>query len=159
MVVFDIIQNTAFFTNGPQLGLIDSIGARLAQEGLVTTNNLVDFKEEQLEQAYKNMRTAIPGMPGIAAQLDTNGNVVVPAVLPIQPIPPVQVSARYHLSLIVASTAYHYYDSIIRDQTPQNMNYSLVQKVFYSEYEAILELAKGDKPDIPILHKNSTPLK
>ena len=27
------------------------------------------------------------------------------------------------------------------------------------EWEAIVELAKEDKPDVPILHKNSTPLK
>ena len=59
---------------------------------------------------------------------------------------------------MVAFTVYHYYDSIIRDQTPQNMNYSLVLKGFYSEYKAILELAKGDKSDVPVLHKNSTPL-
>ena len=159
MVVFNLIQNTSFFTNGPQLGLSENVRARLAQEGLATANDLADFKEEQLEQAYKNMRTAIPGVPGIAAQLDANGNVVVPAVPAIQPIPPVLVSARCRLRLMVASIAYHYYDSIIRDQTPQNMNYSLVLKGFYSEYEAILELAKEDKPDVPVLHKNSTPLK
>ena len=60
---------------------------------------------------------------------------------------------------MVTLMAYHYFDSIIRDQTRQSMNYSLVLKGFYSEYEAILELSKGDKPDVPVLHKNSTPLK
>ena len=156
MVVFNLIQNTAFFTNGPQFGLSDNVRTCLAQEGLATANDLVDFKEEQLEQAYKNMRTVISGVPGIAAQLDANGNVVVPTVPAIQPIPPVLVSARCCLQLMVTSTAYHYYGSIMRDQTPQNMNYSLVLKGFYSEYEVILELAKEDKPDVPVLHKNST---
>ena len=159
MVELNAIQNAPFFMNGRQLALSDAVRRRLAQEGLVTANDVVDFKEEQLEHAYKNMRTAIPGVPGIAAQLDANGNVIVPAVPAIQPIPPVLVSARCRLRLMVASTAYHYYDSIMRDQTPQNMNYSLVLKGFYSEYEAILELAKEDKPDVPVLHKNSTPLK
>ena len=145
--------------NGRQLALSDAVRRRLAQEGLVTANDLVDFKEEQLEHAYKNMRTAIPGVPGIPAQVDTNGNKLVAAILAIQPIPSVLVSARCHLRLTLASVTYHNYNSIVRDQTPQNMNNTLVLKSFYSEYEAIIELSKEDKLDIPILHKNSTPLK
>ena len=39
------------------------------------------------------------------------------------------------------------------------MNYSLVLKEFYQEYEAVIELADGDKPDVPVLNKNSTPLR
>ena len=38
------------------------------------------------------------------------------------------------------------------------MNYTLVLKGFYSEYKAILEFAEEDKLDVPVLHKNSTPL-
>ena len=105
------------------------------------------------------MHTAIPDVPDIPAQLDANGNIQVAAIPAIQPIPPVLVPARCRLRLLVASVAYHYYESIKRDQTPQNMNYTLVLKGFYSEYKAILELAEGDKPDVPVLHKNSAPLK
>ena len=159
MVVFNLIQNTAFFTNGPQMNLTPEVRARLAQEGLATVNDLSDFKEEQLEQAYKNMRTSIPGSPAIPAQLDGQGNILVAAVPAIPPILPVLVSARAKRRLLIASAAFHYYESIRRDVTPQNMNYTLVLKDFYTEYEAVLELAKEDKPEVPVLHKNSTPLK
>ena len=159
VVIFNAVQNASFFTNGPQMALSPQVRERLAQEGLENANNLVDFKKEQLEQAYKNMRTAIQGVPEIAAQLDNDGNVLVEAIPAVMPSPPVLVPAKCCLRLLVASVAYHYYESIVRDQTPQNMNCSLILKGFYSEYEAIVELAEEDKPDVPALHKNSTPLK
>ncbi|MCP4120802.1 MAG: hypothetical protein GY751_03535, partial [Bacteroidetes bacterium] len=114
---------------------------RLAQEGLATIDDFVDFKEDQLIDAFKNMRIVIPGVPAV---LDDQGNVVTPA---IAPIPPCLVSARCALRLKVASIAYHYYVSIGRDPTPSNMNYSQVLRSFYVEWEALDKLNSEDKPD------------
>ena len=155
----------SFFFNGPQMALSANVRARLALEGLVNVDDFSDFKEEELKAAFKNMRTAIPGIPGIQAipeQVDVNGIVIAPAIQAVPPIPPILpclVSAKCALRLKVASIAWHYYDSIDRVQTPQNMNYTNVLKDFYVEHEMVFQLASEEKPDIPLLHKNTTPLK
>ena len=81
------------------------------------------------------------------------------AVPAIPAIPPVLVSARRSLCLKVASIAYHYYTSIGRVPTAANMNYTNVLRAFYAEYEALLTLSEEGKHDVPVLHKNQTPLK
>ena len=124
-MVFNTQQLTAFFQNAPQMALSDTQRNRLAQEGLVTINDFADFKADQLSDAFKNMRTSIPGVPAV---LDANGDIVTEA---IPPIPPCVVSARCSLRLKVASIAFHYYASIGREVTPQNMNYTQVLRPFY----------------------------
>jgi hypothetical protein len=159
MATFTAANNNNFFTNGPQMSLSATVRARLASEGLETVADFDDFKEAQLTQAYKNMRTSIPGVPGIAAVTDANGNITIPAVAPIPAIPPVLVSAKCALRLKVASHAFHYFIDIGREPTPANMNYSQVLKSFHVEYEAILKLAEESKPDVPTLQKNQVPIK
>ena len=156
---FNNAQNDAFFTNGPQMNLTATERARLAQEGLTIVDDLLDFKEDQIDQAIKNMRTAIPSVPGVAEVRDQNNNIVTAAVPTIPPVLPVLLSARTALRLKVASIAYHYYLSIGRVPTPVNMNYSTVLRSFYVEYEALVKLSEEPQPDVPILQKNSSPLK
>ena len=152
-MVFTNVQNDNFFTNGPQMALNADARNRLAAEGLVRVEDFEDFKEEQLEDAIKNLRTAIPGVPAV---LDAGGNVVPPAIPPILPC---LISARCHLRLKVASIAFHYYRSIDREPNSQNMNYSTTLRGFYTEWEAINKLKDEDRPDVPALSKNVTPLK
>ena len=152
-MVFNTHQLTAFFQNAPQMALSDIQRNRLAQEGLVTIDDFADFKSDQLSDAFKNMRTSIPGVPAV---LDANGDVITEA---IPAIPPCLVSARCSLRLKVASIAYHFYVSIGRDITPQNMNYTQVLRPFYVEWEALEKLVDEDKPDVPVLSKHITPLK
>ena len=152
-MVFTPAQLDHFFLNGPQMDLTPAIRARLAAEGLVTVDDFLDFKEAQLEQAIKNMRTSIPGIP---AQVDPAGAIVIPAV---PPIPPIIVPARSAHRLKIASIAFHYYRDTAREPTPPNMNYSTVLRGFYDEWEAIVTLGKQDKPSVPVLTKPMTPVK
>ena len=157
---FSGAQNDAFFTNGPQMGLNADTRARLANEGLTVVEDLADFKEEQLLQAYKNMHTSIPGVAAIAEVCDATTNAIITAAVPAVPsILPVLVSARCALRLKVASLAYHFYVDVGRTPTPASMNYTNVLRSFYDEYEAIQKMSEETKPDVPILHKNTTPLR
>ena len=152
-------QNTSFFENGPQMALTTAQKDRLALEGLATVDDFADFKEDQIDQAIKNMRTSIPGIPEVPQVTDNNGNVTTVGVPAVPPVLPVLISAKCALRLKIASLAYHYYISIERTPTPANMNYTNVLRGFYVEYEALLTLEKETKGDVPILHKNSSPLK
>ena len=44
-MVFNALQNTAFFTNGPQMNLPPAIRLRLQQEGLTVVEDFADFRE------------------------------------------------------------------------------------------------------------------
>ena len=90
------------------------------------------------------MRVAIPGVPGIpgaAAILNPDGMVQVPSLFAIQAIPavpPMIISSKCSLPLKAASAIYHFYVSFNCTPTPANMNYTLVVKPFYVEYESIV---------------------
>jgi hypothetical protein len=159
MVAFTALQLTNFFTNGPQMSLTAAVRLRLSQEGLTIVDDFADFKEDQLLDAFKNMRTSIPGIAAVPAVLDADNNEIIAAIPAIAPIPPTLVSAKCGLRLKIASLAFHYYRSIEREVTPVNMNYTLVLKDFYTEYESVIALSAETKPDVPLLHKNNTPLK
>lgn len=146
-------QTTAFFQNGPQMGLSAAQRARLAQEGLVNIEDFDDFKSDQLTNAIKNLCTGIPGTPAV---LNPDGSVAAPAV---PAIPPCLIPARCALRLKVASIAYHYYINTDRTITAANMNYSSVLKGFYVEWEAINEMIQTDPPSVPVLSKHITPIK
>ena len=152
-MAFTAAQTNSFFQNGPQMGLSADQRARLALEGLVTVEDFEDFKEDQLSNAIKNLRT---GIPGVAAVVDAVGQVQVPA---IAPIPPCVIPARSALRLKVASIAYHYYMNTGRTITSANMNYTGVLKGFYIEWEAIKEMISADAPKVPVLSKHQTPIK
>ena len=72
------------------MGLSNVARAQLAAEGLTTVQ---EFEEDQLDQAFKNMRTAIPGVPAVMGAREL---VQVPAITPIAPL---LVSSRYALRL------------------------------------------------------------
>ena len=75
---------------------------QLRHEGFESIKNFADFKDDQLHQAIKNMRTSIPDVDAVLGALDI---VVVPGV---SPIPPCIVSAKCALRLKDASLAFHY---------------------------------------------------
>ena len=147
-MAFTNAQLTHFFENGPQMNLTAVQRARLASEGLASIEDFMDFKEDQLNDATKNMRTSIPGVPAVP-----DGAAAVPA------IPPCLISAKCSLRLKVASVAFHYYTSIDREPTAINMNYSAVLRPFYVEWEALIKLSDEKTSDVPALSKHVTPLK
>jgi hypothetical protein len=103
---FDNNRTTAFFENGPQMSLSAPVRARLALEGLEHVADFADFKEDQLVDAFKNMRIAIPGVPLVPAVLNANGTVRVAEIPAVPPIPPTLVSAKCALRLKIASVAF-----------------------------------------------------
>ena len=158
-MAFTLNQLHVFFTNGPQMGLTAAMRTRLAAEGLQDVNNFKDFCEDQIDDAIKNLRTAIPGVAAIPKQCDANGVVVAQGVAAISSVPPCIIPARAVLRLKIASIAYHYYIDTNRTPTPANINYTNVLRGFYTEWEAIVQQRKADKPTVPVLSCNQSPLR
>ena len=110
------------------MDLLNNIHAILVLEGIINVDNFDDFKEDQLNQAFKNMHTPITGIPAVAA---AGGDTAVPEV---DHIPSVLVYAKCDLRLKVALIAHHYYVSTGKAVTPANMNYTNVLKGLNIEY-------------------------
>ena len=135
------------------MDLPNNIRARLVLEVLVNVNDFDDFKEYQLNQAFKNMHTAITSIPSVAAD---GGAASLPDVAPVTQV---LVSEKCALRLKVALIAYHYYASIGGSVIPANMNYTNVLKGFNIEYVSLITLSKETNPSVLLLYKNQTPLK
>ena len=151
--------NNAFFTAGTQMGLTATQRNALDDEGLASVDDFADFGKDELDQALKNMRTAIPGIPAIPATLNDAGAEVTAAVPAVPPVLPVILPARCSHRLLVAAIAWHYYTDTGRAVTPQNMHYNNVLKDFYVEWKAIVAMSENDAPSVPCITKNNPPLR
>ena len=72
------------------MALTDAQWTALANEGIFKKADFIDFKEDKFKTAFKNMRSSIPGVtgvPGVSAQLNAAGDVVLAAVPEIASIP------------------------------------------------------------------------
>ena len=153
------LDESPFWTDRTQMGLSGVARTRLEREGLEIIADFSDFKEHQLQQAFKNMRTSIGPTQGTAEVLDAAGDILFPAIAPVAPTPGLNLSAKCMLRLQVASIAYHYYMAVQRPFTTGNMHYTNVLKAFHIEWEAIEKLAKVTKPEVPKLSKHQTPIR
>ena len=151
--------NTAFFTAGTQMGLTAGQREALASQGLTTVDDFADFGKEELDQALRNMRTSIPGIPAIPAVVNNRGREVTAGVPAVPPILPVILPARCSHRLLVAAIAWHYYTDTGRNVTAQNMHYNNVLKDFYVEWKAIVAMSDIDSPSVPCITKNNPPLR
>ena len=69
-----------FFEETGQVKLSQKVGDQQALEGLVAIEDFVDFKQDQLTQAFCNMKTLITRVP---AQPRSGRKIELPAIAPI----------------------------------------------------------------------------
>ena len=74
--------DTTFFMNAPQMGLPANVRRRLQNEDLVLVSDFNRFKKDQLEQAFKNMRIPIPGIPAVVNNAGIELATAVPELFP-----------------------------------------------------------------------------
>ena len=158
-------QRTNFFTAGVQTGLTAAQRLALANEGLVTEADFVDFQSEELKNAFKNICSGVPGVlgiPGVPAVVDAEGNEVTAAIAAVPPIPGTQavhIPARSASRLLVAAIAWHYYNDTGREINAANMHYHHTLRDFHTEWKAIKTLSDISPPKVPILSKTNPPLR
>ena len=92
---------TCFFTNGPQMALSMDTHSHMDQEVMVKVEDFENFRSDQMDKSINKLCMSIPGIPD---QVDPNGAVLVPEVLPISPC---VLSVKCNMSLSVASQELH----------------------------------------------------
>ena len=101
-------QTTAFFENAGQMGLTPRMRNKLAEEGIISVNDLADFDKDIVIQVAENLRR--PG--GRVADPDPNANLGVTI-----PTPPFIFGAKSQLRLNAATELVRYHDTVGRALT------------------------------------------
>ena len=123
-------QRAAFFEDGAQLGIPHATFVQMAQEGIQTEADLVDFDEESIKQMAENLRRPAPNAAG--------------------PVGPFAFGAKSHKRLLVACDLMRYYVATGRDPTAANLQWTHVMKNFEIQWKALKGRKKDeDDPEVP----------
>ena len=124
-------QTTAFFTNAAQMNILDATIPGLVAEGIVTVDDLSDFKTDEFVTLAANLRRAVPD--------------------------PFALGAKSLKRLKVAANAVRYYDTIGRPLTALNMHYGNCLVTFEAHWDSLITKKKdGDAPEVPKITKTLT---
>ena len=114
-------QRTTFFTDPDQLGIPEGTFAEMANEGITTEADLVDFVETTIKQLADNLCKPLTGPPGHA------------------------FGAKSHKRLLVACDIMQYYVDTRLELTASNLRW-IVLKNFEIQWKAMKDKAEdGDE--------------
>ncbi len=124
-------QRTAFFQDANQLGIPAATFDQMANEGITSENDLVDFDEESIKQMAENLRRPAGGAG------------------------PFAFGAKSHKRLLVACDLMRYYQTTGRDATAANLQWTHVMKNFEIQWKALKARKKeDDDPEVPRISKS-----
>ena len=138
---FTAAQTTAFFVNANQMAMNNNTRNALAQEGIVTVDDLAEFDDDEFSQIVRNLRNP-PHVPGPA-----NPGAFIQQG-------PFEFSAKSLKRLKVAAKAVRYYESVGRDTTAQNMHYTNTLKNFELQWKCLIGKSEADGPEVPKITRN-----
>ena len=116
-----VAQTTAFFENNNDIGLANATRLALADEGITTVNDLLEFDKDTIEQIASNFRRLTP---------------------------PIPFAAKSQKRLIEACELLRFYRDIGRDVTPAIIHYVTIQD-FAVQWEALIKRRDGTQPAVP----------
>ena len=137
-------QTTAFFEDAGQMGLPNATVVQLQQEGIDNVDDLVDFEKDTVEQIAANLRRPAGRIP------DPNPAAAVGATVPTKPF---VSGAKSQQRLINAAKLVRYYDTVGRNTTAGNLQWTPVMKNFSEQWKALEDKKGGDEPEVPKITK------
>lgn len=143
-MVLTAAQITAFFTGADQIGLEQRTVNQLANEGITTPGDLVDFDKETISMVAENLRR-----PG-GREPNPDPNAAPGSTISTQPY---VFSAKSQQRLLAAANAVRYYEDTGRALTAANLRYDPVIRNFQEQYKALQQRKKEDPPDVPKITK------
>lgn len=143
-MVLTAAQTLAFFEDDAQMGIPHDTVAQLRNEGITTVGDLADFDKDTLQQLADNLRR--PG--GRVA--DPNPGAAAGATIPT---PSFVFGAKSQKRLLVATNLVRYFDTVGRDLTAANLQWTHVMKNFEIQWKALKDRKNDDDPDVPKITK------
>ena len=138
-------QVQLFFTENDQMAIPQATVIQIANEGIVTIEDLSEFTDSEFKRIADNLKSppAIPDPNNAGQTIRQN---------------PFTFGAKSLKRLKVAANAVRYYDSVGRSISAANMHYSNVLKTFELEHNSLVKRKKEDEPEVPkITRKTSVP--
>jgi hypothetical protein len=138
-------QTTVFFEHAAQMGIPNAKVVQLQAEGIGSVDDLVDFDKDTIEQIAANLRRPAGRVP------DPNPAAAAGFTVPT---PPFVFGAKSQQRLITAAKLVRYYDTVGRNTTAGNLQWTPVMKNFSEQWKAMEDKKKGgDEPEIPKITK------
>ena len=149
-MVLTAAQTTAFFEDDAQMAMPHATVVQLAEEGINTVYDLVDFDKDTLQQVADNLRKP-PGRIQDPNQ-PNNPQATIPT-------PGFVFGAKSHKRLLAACELLRYYNTVGRTVTSTNIVWANQVKDFDDQWKALVNRSKEDKPEVPKITKNLTVIK
>jgi hypothetical protein len=147
-MVLTAAQTTAFFENDDQMAIPHGTVVQLAQEGIDTVDDLLDFDKDSLKQVADNLRRPGGRIPDpLAGQ--PNG----PPVGATLPTPPFVFGAKSQKRLLVACDLVRFYVTVGRPLTAGNLQWNPVMRNFGEQWKALKDKKEENDPDVPKITK------
>ena len=143
-MVFTTAQTVAFFENANQMAIPRATVLELANEGIVTVADLVDFDKESFKQIADNLRR-----PGGRIPDPTPGAAPGATI----PKPPFVFGSKSQTRLQVACKLLRFYQMIGRNITAPNMQWDQVMSNFKEIWQAIEQRKLETGPSTPTINK------
>ena len=137
-------QTTAFFKQDAQMGIPNETVVQLQQEGITTTDDLVDFDKDTMEQIAANLRRPAGRIA------DPNPAAAPGATIPT---PSFVFGAKTQKRLITASTLLRYYTTVGRNTTVANLQWTPVMRNFEIQWNALEDKKRAEEPEVPKITK------
>jgi hypothetical protein len=139
-----VAQTTAFFEAPAQMGIPHATVIQLQDEGIATVDDLADFNKDTIEPIAANLRRPAGRVP------DPNAAAAVGATIPT---PPFVFGAKSQMRLINSTNLLRYYDSVGRNTTAGNLQWTPVMKNFSGQWKVLQDKKGGDEPEVPKITK------
>ena len=129
-MVLTAAQTNTFFTDAGQMGIPAATVTQMANEGISTVDDLIDFDKDTIDQMANNLRRP----PGGAAAF--------------------AFGARSAKRLLTATKLVRFYDMIGRNITAGNIVWNPIMRNFQEQWKALEEKRDDGNPDTPIILKS-----
>jgi hypothetical protein len=123
------------------MGIPNETVGQLQQEGRTAVDDLVESNKDTMEQIAANPRRPAGRVP------DPN-----PGAATI-PTPSFVFGAKSQKRLITASTLLRYYDTVGRNTTVANLQWTPVMKNFEIQWKALEDKKRAEEPEVPQITK------
>ena len=131
-----------FFESGTGMAIPTKTRLQLAVEGITLVEDLAEFEEETLREVAANLRK-----PSGRIQDPNDASSMITT-------PTYQLGAKSLMKLIVAADAVRYYNTISRDITSDNMEYTTCLTIFKEDWKALKDRKKDETATLPKVSKN-----
>ena len=141
IMVFTVALATALFCGTNQMGLENNARVSLVDEGIISVNNLAEFRKNHWHQVVKNLKYLAS-----LTDLDYNGQFIW--------APTITLGAKPLECLKVASESARYFEATGCPLTPGSMNFTTTLWTFELQWWSLCDRSNSTPPSVLNITRN-----